>query len=180
MDRSHYLIQKAKSRAAKEGFNIKFREGDARKLPYPADTFDVVIILGNSFGYFETSNDDFIILKEVFRILKPWGRLLIDVADGKYLRTHYQSRSWEWIDSKHLVTRERSLSNDGQRLISREVVVHVGKGVIVDQFYAERLYTQESLYKLLERVGFSDISVKSEISPDSQRNQDLGMMEVGT
>lgn len=35
LDRSHYLIQKAKARAKKEGLGIKFREGDARKLPYP-------------------------------------------------------------------------------------------------------------------------------------------------
>ncbi len=177
LDRSHYLIQKAKAQAKKEGLNARFREGDARKLPYPPDTFDVVLILGNSFGYFETIQDDMRVLKEVFRVLKPWGRILIDVADGEYLREHFQPRSWEWIDKKHFVCRERSLSLDKQRLISREVIVHVEKGVIADQFYAERLYTRESIKELLEKAGFSDITIHGEISPDSKRNQDLGMME---
>ncbi|MBL7086535.1 MAG: class I SAM-dependent methyltransferase, partial [Candidatus Cloacimonetes bacterium] len=130
LDRSHYLIQKAKSQAKKEALNVRFRESDARKLPYPPDAFDVVMILGNSFGYFETIQDDLRVLREVFRVLKPWGRLLIDVADGEYLREHFQPRSWEWIDKKHFVCRERSLSLDKQRLISREVVSHVKKGVI--------------------------------------------------
>lgn len=177
LDRSHYLIQKAKAQAKKENLNVKFREGDARKLPYSPDTFDVVMILGNSFGYFDTMQDDLRVLREVFRVLKPRGRILIDVADGEYLRENFQTRSWEWIDKKHFVCRERSLSIDKQRLISREVINHVEKGVIVDQFYAERLYTREMLTDLLKTVGFTNIIFHGEFSPESQRNQDLGMME---
>jgi len=177
LDRSHYLIQKAKDYKKKEGLNVKFREGDARKLPYLPDTLDVVMILGNSFGYFETIQDDMRVLKEVFRVLKPWGRFLIDVTDGGYLREHFQPRSWEWVDKKHFVCRERSLSLDKQKLISREVVSHVEKGIIADQFYAERLYTRESLIEILKEAGFSDITIHGTISTDSQRNQDLGMME---
>lgn len=177
LDRSHYLIEKAKEKARKEGLNVKFREGDARKLPYPPDTFDFVLLLGNSFGYFETSSDDLRVLKEVFRVLKPWGKVLIDVADGEYLKENFQRRSWEWIDKKYFVCRERSLSSDKQCLISREVITHVEKGVIADQFYAERLYTRETLKEILELAGFSDITFHKEISSESQRNQDLGMME---
>ncbi|MFB0525568.1 MAG: methyltransferase domain-containing protein [Phycisphaerae bacterium] len=177
LDRSRYLIQKAKAQTKKEGLSVRFREGDARKLPYPPDTFDAILILGNSFGYFESSQDDVRVLKEVFRILKPWGRLLIDSADGEYLRKKFQPRSWEWIDKNYFVCRERSLSRDKQRLISREVVTHVRKGVIADQFYAERLYTSKSLEELLRAVGFSEVVVHRHITADSQRNQDLGMME---
>jgi len=177
LDRSHYLIQRAKLSAKKKGLNIRFREGDARKLPYSPDTFDTVMILGNSFGYFEIIQDDLRVLKEVFKILKPWGRLIVDVSDGNYLREYFQPRSWEWIDKKRFVCRERSLSLDGQRLILREVVTHIEKGVIADQFYAERLYTKESLKKLLQTVGFGNVTCHGEFSPISQRNQDLGLME---
>lgn len=57
LDRSRYLIQKAKSDSKKYGVLPKFREGDARKLPYPPDVFDFVMILGNSFpnSYFNSS-----------------------------------------------------------------------------------------------------------------------------
>ncbi len=177
LDRSHYLIQKAKMQAKKEVLPVKFREGDARKLPYPEDTFDVVLILGNSFGYFETIEEDIKVLKEVFKVLKPWGRILIDIADGEYLARNFQPRSWEWMDKKHFVCRERSLSVDKKKLISREVVVHVEKGVIADRFYAERLYTKEEIDQLLKATGFSDITFHGEIKTESQRGQDLGMME---
>jgi D-alanine-D-alanine ligase len=177
LDRSHYLIQRAKNQAKKEGLEVRFREGDARKLPYAPDTFDVVVILGNSFGYFETMEDDLRVLREVFRVLKPWGRLLVDVADGGYLKENFQPRSWEWIDKKFFVCRERCLSLDEQRLISREVITNVEKGVIADQFYAERLYSKDRLPQPLKAAGFIDINFHGEFSPDSQRNQDLGMME---
>jgi D-alanine-D-alanine ligase len=177
LDRSHYLIQKAKETSRNEGLGVRFREGDARKLPYSNDTFDSVLILGNSFGYFETLQDDLRVLRQVLRVLKPWGRLLIDIADGDYLRENFQPRSWEWINSKFFVCRERSLSLDENRLVSREVITNVEKGIVADQFYAERLYSRESLSKLLSEAGFSDISFPAEICTDSQRAQDLGMME---
>lgn len=177
IDRSHYLIQRAKGQARKEALKVRFREGDARKLPSPPDSFTAVLILGNSFGYFETVRDDLRVLKEIFRVLQPGGNLLIDIADGDYLRNHFQPRSWEWIDRKMFVCRERSLSADGDRLISREVITHVEKGVVEDQFYAERLYTPEKLVELVREAGFSDFEEHRKIASVTCRNQDLGMME---
>ncbi|PIS32042.1 D-alanine--D-alanine ligase [Candidatus Peregrinibacteria bacterium CG08_land_8_20_14_0_20_41_10] len=176
LDRSHYLVQKAKENAKKENLEIKFREGDARKLPFPPDSFDVVLILGNSFGYFETIQDDLKVLQEILRVLKPWGQILIDVADGEYLKKNFQPRSWEWIDKKYFVCRERSLSLDKQRLISRELVSHAEKGLVADQFYAERLYSTKSLGELVQVAGFQEINFPGALAPDSQRNQDLGIM----
>ncbi|MDY0387549.1 MAG: methyltransferase domain-containing protein [Methanolobus sp.] len=177
LDRSHYLIQRAKNSAKKESLGVRFKEGDARKTPHATDSFDAVMLLGNSFGYFETSDEDLRVLKEVKRILKPWGKILLDVADGSYLREKYQPRSWEWIDKHNFVCRERSISTDGQKLISREVIVNDTSGVIADQFYAERLYTTESMIELLKKAEFTDIEFVDAINSQTLRNQDLGMME---
>jgi D-alanine-D-alanine ligase len=176
LDRSHYLINRARNINRKRGTPAVFKEGDARKLPFANDSFDFVIIPGNSFGYFESANDDLRVLSEVRRVLKPYGRVLIDITDGDYMRSHFQARSWEWIDSSYFVCRERELSSDAQRLVSREVITHVQKGVIADQFYAERLYSSEAIQGLLARVGYSSIAVHQQYQSESSRNQDLGMM----
>lgn len=94
LDRSHYLNQRGKTESRRQGLPVKFREGDARKLPYATDSFDCVLILGNSFGYFELAHEDVKVIKEVFRVLKPWGRVLIDITDGNYLKQNYLPRSW--------------------------------------------------------------------------------------
>jgi len=122
--------------------------------------------------------DDEKVLCEVFRVLKPWGRLLLELADGEYLKDHFKERSWEWISKDHFVCRERSLSLDKRRLICREVITDVEKGVIADQFYAERLYTKNDIFNLLSSAKFFNITISLDgIKGLSQRNQDLGMME---
>ncbi len=176
VDRSRYLIQLARKRAKDEGLSVVFRERDARKLRLRETPFHCVTLLGNSFGYFDTEDDDRRLLESVKNALHGGGILVLDIADGEWLRTHFAPRSWEWIDQNHFVCRERSLAADGTRLISREVVVHAERGVIADQFYAERLYPKERLNGLLESVGFADLRDHGFLFPQSERNQDLGMM----
>ncbi len=175
VDRSHYLISRARRVAAQNGHNVRFSEGDARKLRFAENKFDVIYLAGNSFGYFESVDDDIAVLRELRRLLKPGGQLLIDFTDGDYLREHYDARSWEWIDRNYFVCRERSLSRDGTRLISREVITHTSKGVVADQFYAERLYNQAQLTAMLESNGFAAADARR-LETTSKRNQDLGMM----
>lgn len=176
MDRSHYLIRRARNQAKLEGLSIQFKEGDARKLPFPVDHFDFVMIPGNSFGYFESHQDDEKVLTGIHRVIKPGGRLLLDITDGEFVRRNFEKRSWEWIDKNTFVCRERSLSSDNDRLVSREVITDVNKGVIADQFYAERLYSADQIIALLERCGYKNPVIHDQLEVKSQRNQDLGMM----
>ena len=132
--------------------------------------------MGNSFGYFSNKQDDEKVLTAVGKILRPSGQLVLDITDGGHMHENFEKRSWEWIDEHHFVCRERSISQDGERLISREVIVHDEMGVIADQFYAERLYTRESISKLLEKTGFRNIRHHGHAEALSDRDQDLGMM----
>jgi D-alanine-D-alanine ligase len=49
--------------------------------------------------------------------------------------------------------------------------------VILDQFYAERLYNKESLFEMFDRTGYKNVVFHGCLETDSKRNQDLGMME---
>ena len=176
IDRSRYLIRLAKKRATAERLSITFREGDARRPKLPESSLDAVCILGNSFGYFSKKKDDEKVLQSVSRLLKPSGNLFLDLTDGAWIKSNFEPRSWEWIDDHHFVCRERSLAADGERLISREVIVHDESGVLADQFYAERLYTRDSMQLLLDQLGYRNIRHHGEIESISNREQDLGMM----
>jgi len=136
VDRSRYLIRLAKKRAQTEGLNVIFKEGDARNPRLPENSMDCVAIMGNSFGYFSNKQDDEKVLTTVGKILRPTGQLVLDITDGAYMAEHFDRRSWEWIDEHHFVNRERTISADRERLISREVIVNDETGVIADQFYA--------------------------------------------
>ena len=176
VDRSRYLVRLAKKRAQSEGLQVIFKEGDARNPRLPESTFDCVAIMGNSFGYFSNKKDDEKVLTMVGKILRPSGQIVLDITDGAHMAEHFDRRSWEWIDEHHFVCRERSISQDGDRLISREVIVHDESGVIADQFYAERLYTRDGITRLLEKCGFRNVRHHGHAEAQSDRDQDLGMM----
>lgn len=176
VDRSRYLIRLARKRAKSANLPVTFHEGDARRFRLPPDTFHCVAMMGNSFGYFDREEDDVAVLKSVDRVLRPGGTVVLDITDGDWMRDHFERRSWEWIDENHFVCRERSLSADRQRLVTREVVVHADRGVIADQFYAERLYSRDHLMNLLDKVGFENVRSHGSVEAASDRGQDLGMM----
>lgn len=175
-DRSPYLIRVARKRARLAGAPIALHEADARKLPFHAASFDCVAMMGNSFGYFADARHDLDVLCEVRRILVPGGRLYLDLADGDWLRKNFEPRSWEWLDERHFACRERQLSADGSRLVSREIVVHSAHGVIADQIYAERLYAREQIVGALVGAGFDAVQSHGALLGGSERNQDMGMM----
>lgn len=176
IDRSRYLTRVAKKRAQHLKYSVRFSEGDARNIRLPDSNLDCVVLFGNSFGYFEHQEEDLAVLNSVLRVLKSNGRLVMDIVNGEWMRQHFERRSWEWIDGNHFVCRERSLSKDQSRIISREVVVHAERGVIADQFYAERLYTFDEIRTILEKLEFSNIILHADIVAESTRGQDLGMM----
>lgn len=178
LDRSRYLIRLARRRATERSFNvIQFREGDARKVGGPPNSFDIVMVMGNSFGYFEREEENLGVLRGIHRVLVEGGKIFLDVTDGKWMKENYQPRSWEWIDQGMLVCRERHLAKDGVRLVTREVVIDSNKGIIADQFYAERIYCAEELEASLKETGFSEIQVHSSLQAESTRAcPDLGMM----
>ncbi|MGD2140976.1 MAG: methyltransferase domain-containing protein, partial [Burkholderiales bacterium] len=176
VDRSRYLIRLARKRARSRGLDVTFSEGDARHFRIQESSRDCVMVMGNSFGYFERESDDAQVLEAIKRVLKSRGKLVLDLVDGEWMSKNFEPRSWEWVDQSHFVNRERSLSTDGKRIISREVITNSEIGVLADQFYAERLYTFDEMRILLDGLGFTGVTLHGTLISDSTRNQDLGMM----
>jgi ubiquinone/menaquinone biosynthesis C-methylase UbiE len=134
---------------------IAFTVGDCRSIPFPDDYFDIVLVMGNSFGYFSSSDDDAKVLCEIRRVLVPQrGIVVLDLTDGDYMRNTFSPRSWEWIDNTTFVCRERQLSRDKKRLISRELITSTERGVIRDQCYQERLYSRFEAWHMLREAQF--------------------------
>jgi D-alanine-D-alanine ligase len=176
IDQASILISLARLRARQLEAPVSFEEGDARHLPCADGSFGAVILMGNSFGYFHDADDDIKVLREIRRVLRPGGAFAIDLSDGSWMRRNFEPRSWEWIDDRSFVCRERSLSTDRTRLVCRELVMDVRKGVVADQFYAMRLYTRRRIVRILKQMRFEEIVDHGLVPTESDRNQDLGLM----
>jgi len=176
VDRSRYLIRLARKRAKTEHLQATFHEGDARRFHPRNSPFHCIMLMGNSFGYFERQSDDEQVLRNIGTMLVSNGFLFLDLVEGEWMSNNFERRSWEWIDENHFVCRERALTQDGERIVTRELISHAEKGVIADQFYAERLYTRERIAALLESCGYKNIHFHESPETASTRGVDLGMM----
>lgn len=76
LDLSGVLLEKAIEKS--NGLAIPFIQADMRNLPLMNNSFDVVLNLFTSFGYFRDDQDNERVLAEMARILRPEGRFLID------------------------------------------------------------------------------------------------------
>jgi arsenite methyltransferase len=76
LDMTPEMLAKARASTAELGTaNVEFVEGEAERLPFPDESFDVVI----SNGVIDLVPDKEAVFSEIVRVLKPGGR--IQVAD---------------------------------------------------------------------------------------------------
>lgn len=74
IDMTPEMLSRARAAAVEMGAkNVEFVEGDVEKLPFAAESFDVAI----SNGVIDLIPDKDAIFSEIFRVLRPGGRLQI-------------------------------------------------------------------------------------------------------
>lgn len=88
LDLSEASIQIARRRAAEQGVEgVRFLVGDMRE-PFD-ETVDAVVNLFTTFGYFQTDNENRQVLANIYEMLRPGGRVLIDFLNAVRVRTTY-------------------------------------------------------------------------------------------
>jgi len=173
LDYSQYLIEHGQACAQEHGHPITFIRSDARDTKLSSESFDDVLVLGNSLGYHPDPISDHQILSEARRVLKPEGRLLLDVTNGASVKAKLTPKSWHEIDQDVVVCREREMRENTVR--TREMVLDKSTGIIRDQTYCIRMYEPASLISLIEDVGFKKITAHTDFSPHKD-DGDYGFM----
>jgi len=173
LDYSDYLIRTGKKIAKEMHLNTLFVQGDARHTGLEPNSFDSIIVMGGSFGYFAHNEENAKILKESFRVLKPEGTLLLDLPDKKYIQKNFQPVSTHRPEKTIQVTRNRELQQD--IIYCRETVTCSLKGQLRDDTYCIRLYSPEKICRMLKEIGFSNVSFQQDFM-DRQDEGDYGTM----
>lgn len=84
LDYSQEYVRRARHevKVAKLESKVKIVQGDMRDLSrFDPHQFDMVVSLFNSFGYFDKRSDDFKVLYEIARVVKPGGVLVLNTLN---------------------------------------------------------------------------------------------------
>ena len=144
--------------------NVTFQEGDMRDLSsFNNDTFDLVTNLWTSFGFF-SDEDNVKVLKEISRVLKPGGMLVIH-SDLNPERLKWglfdEPPRRKLVSGEYLTVNEVFCAEDdsiyGIWSISSEAISHT---------YRIRVYSLDEYHSIGKDVSLPLVSVWGGFEPD--------------
>jgi len=149
----------------------RLARADIRHLPFRDASFDAVVNLFSSFGYF-AEEDDGVVLDEIARVLVPGGRAVLDLMNPDRIRAGLVPESRTERDGIVLVER-RSLSVDGRR-VRKEVQLTLPGEHARSWTEDVRMYSTAELLRLAEPRGLHMEAVEggfdgSGFRPESER-----------
>jgi len=149
----------------------RLARADIRHLPFADASFDAVVNLFSSFGYF-AEEDDGAVLDEIARVLRPGGRAILDLMNPDRIRAGLVPESRTERDGIVLEER-RSLSSDGRR-VRKEVRLTLPGEAARTWTEDVRMYGTAELQALAEPRGLRLHAVEggfdgSSFGPESER-----------
>ena len=150
LDYSPQLLKAAKRRG--HGRTLRYRRGDMRHLPREwTRTFDAVVNLFTSFGFFADPRDDVRVIREFARVLKPGGQLVWHGASRDGVAARFLARDWWRTRDGTMVAQQRSFDPiAGLLTVESEWKGPSGRG---DRTHRIRLYTATRLSELCRDAG---------------------------
>lgn len=127
---------------------------DLRALPLRDASFDGVVNLFTSFGYFESESEDLRALEEVARVLKPGAALVLDFLNLPATLATLAPLTERRVGAARVVERRRYHSESGR--LEKVIRVEEPAGGAAREFIESvRAYAPDELGELLRRAGFS-------------------------
>ena len=152
VDRSQVLLDAARRRARGERWP-KFVRADYRDLPFGGGSFDVAVNLFSSLGYLG-DEEDTRALAEIGRVLRPDGRLVIEILHRDLLVHSFREQDWSLLGEGRLLLEQRTFDPAaGVAQVTQTVVEPTGERE--SRTFSVRVYTATELLAMLAAAGFA-------------------------
>ncbi|MFF2910948.1 class I SAM-dependent methyltransferase [Paenibacillus sp. NPDC057934] len=153
VDLSEALLREARSQEGAE--QVTWIRSDMRELPLEGG-FDAVVNLFTSFGYFEEDGEQVKVLREIYRMLKPGGRFIIDFLNPAYVIHHLVPHSTREDGLNHI--EEHRVIEDGY--VKKDIILTAGMDGEPRRYHERvKLYSLEKFREMLEQAGLRIQSV---------------------
>ena len=153
VDRAQVLLDEAKRRAG-PGRWPKFVRADYRELPMPDASFDAALNLFSSLGYLG-DEEDTRALAEIGRVLRPGGRLVIEIMHRDLLVRRFTEHDWHLLGEGRLMLEQRTFDPVSGLAQTTQTLIE-SSGERESRTFSIRVYTATELLGMLDRAGFAE------------------------
>lgn len=153
VDRSPFLLEKARTFAKENGRNIEFLNADMRTFNR-SNTFRSSICLFSSF-VLGSRADDLAVLRQVYQNLQNGGIFVLDVMGKENLAKIYSPASESVAPDGTRFKRTHKILGDWTQI--ENVWIFEKNGIVKTHQFRHNLYSGFELRQLLEEAGFHDV-----------------------
>jgi SAM-dependent methyltransferase len=176
VDRSEFLLRRAKEEAAKSNLEIEFVLDDMRHF-VSDHSFSLILNLFTSFGYFDDIEDDLKVLQNAYRSLKPGGAMVIDVFGKEPLARKYQATNSTKFGDEVMLIQRNEICEDWTRCRNEWILV---KGATARTFnFQTRLYSGQEMKDILRKAGFDEVKVFGDLDGNEYGVDAARLIAVG-
>jgi SAM-dependent methyltransferase len=139
--------------ARREISDAPYVRADMRELPFARESFDLVVNLFTSFGYFEDDRENERVLICVCDALRPGGTLVIDFLNASQVRSGLVPYD-ERVENGITIEQTRAISPD-DRFVEKTIRLRERGKEYIERV---RLLTPRDLERMLEVAGFAIVA----------------------
>jgi SAM-dependent methyltransferase len=171
VDRTRFLLNKARRRAKSARAKVEVVHGDMRHFVRPG-AFRLALSLFTSFGYFDKKDDDRRVARNIFESLQPGGVCVIDVMGKERLAKAFQATLSTRYPDGTLLIQLHEVFDEWSR-IRNEWILLKGNRARRYKFHLT-VYSGQELKGRLRQAGFAEVKLCGDFDgqpygPDSPR-----------
>ena len=160
VDRTQFLLDRARERAAHAGANVEWVRQDMREFVRPA-SFDLALSLFTSLGYFETSAEERRVLRNVLSSLKSGAMFVVDMASKERLAQIWMPTGSQTFPDGTVLFERREVYDDWSRV--RQEWTLVKNGHAQSFSFTHSVYSGRELKTELLETGFGEVRLYGDL-----------------
>jgi SAM-dependent methyltransferase len=160
VDRSPFLLERARASALDSGVDVEWIESDMRAFRR-LQAFDLAICLFTSFGFFRDDDDNQQVLTNVAASLKPGGAFVLDVLGKEVLARKFTATSSRDLPDGVIVHRHQII-DDWSRIRNDWIILRDGASRTFQ--FSHWLYSARELKDMFRRAGFAQLQVYGDLT----------------
>ena len=156
VDFSKVSIEYARKYAEENKLNITYRNQNYMELR-DENLYDLVILIYTDFGVLYPTDRDMLI-KNIYRALKPGGLFIFDVLNDKDIEKKTTAKTWEsvsegfWRSTPYIALSDSFLYEKGKVILYQHIIIEENRHDIY-RFHTHH-FSHDDLSLILEKHGF--------------------------